>query len=102
MELKSFFRISFSRASYCGLKFCEYWNNLPYFYSHFPEFLPKFLSILLKYVKIVNNSTVDFISKDKKVYDYIDLIFLAKILAKYFKIQLFHQKLCEISYFTPL
>ena len=39
----------------------------PAIFSHFSEFLPKILSILVKYVKIVNNSTVDFIFKDKKV-----------------------------------
>ena len=37
-------------------------------------------SILLKYAKIVNNSTVDFIFKDEKSFvDYFDLIVLAKI-----------------------
>ena len=35
--------------------------SLRCFYSHFPEFLLKMSSILLKYVKIVNNSIVDFI-----------------------------------------
>ena len=37
------------------------------FYSHFPKFLPKFLSILLKFVEIFSkNSVVDFIFKDKQ------------------------------------
>ena len=36
------------------------------FYSHFPEFLPKFLSILLKFVIIFKNSVVDFIFEDEQ------------------------------------
>ena len=36
------------------------------FYSHFPKFLPKFLSILLKFVEIFKSSVVDFIFKDKQ------------------------------------
>ena len=51
MELKLFFRILFSRASYRGLNFCEYQTDLRYFYSHFPEILPKVSSISLKDVK---------------------------------------------------
>ena len=48
------------------------------FYSHFPEFLPKFSPILLKFVKIIKNSVVDFIFKDKQAL----LIVLIKFLWK--------------------
>ena len=70
-------------------------TNLPYFYSHFPEFSPKFSSILLKFAKIVNNSTIDFIFKDKKYCSFFGLNFLAKILAKYFKIQPISSKIVQ-------
>ena len=73
---KKIFCISFYRASYRGLNFCEYQNNLPYFYSHFPEFSPKISSILLNYIKIFNNSTLDFIQKDKNVLLIILTLFL--------------------------
>ena len=36
------------------------------FYSHFPEFLPKFSSILLKFVIIFKNSFVDFNFEDEQ------------------------------------
>ena len=36
------------------------------FFSHFSEFLPKFSSILLKFVIIFKNSVVDFIFEDKQ------------------------------------
>ena len=36
-------------------------------FFQFPEFLPKILSILLKFVKILKNSVVDLIFKDKKM-----------------------------------
>ena len=36
------------------------------FHSHFLEFLPKFSSILLKFVVIFKNSVVDFIFKDEQ------------------------------------
>ena len=36
------------------------------FYSHFPEFLPKFSSILIKFVTIFNNSVIDFIFEDEQ------------------------------------
>ena len=36
------------------------------FYSHFPEFLPKLSSILVKFVIIFINSVVDFIFEDKQ------------------------------------
>ena len=42
-------------------------TDLRYFYSYFPEVLPKIYLILLKYVKLVNDSVVDLIFKDKKV-----------------------------------
>ena len=40
--------------------------NSSCFYSHFPEFLPKFSPILLKFVIIFKNSVVDFIFEDKQ------------------------------------
>ena len=40
--------------------------DLRYFCSNFPDILPKILSILLNYERIVNNSTVNFMFKDKK------------------------------------
>ena len=36
------------------------------FYSHFAEFLPKFSSILVKFVIIFKNSVVDFIFEDEQ------------------------------------
>ena len=80
------FLIRFSRASYRGLNVCEYYTDLRSFYSHFPEFLPKISSILLKDVKILNNSFVDFIFKDTKFFLIILLYFFAEISAKYFKV----------------
>ena len=63
------------------------------FYSHFPEFLPKFSPILLKFVKIFKNSVVDFIFKDKQALLFVLIKFLwSKILDKYFKIQPFSSK----------
>ena len=73
------------------------------FYSYFPEFLPKFSPILLKFVKIFKNSVVDFIFKDKQAL----LIVLIKFCGQKFwinisKFSLFHQKQREISHFSPL
>ena len=63
------------------------------FYLHFPEFLPKFLPILLKFVKIFKNSVFDFIFKDKQALLIVLIKFLwSKILDKYFKIQPFSSK----------
>ena len=63
------------------------------FYSNFPEFLPKFSPILLKFVKIFKNSVVDFISKDKQALLIVLIKFLwSKILDRYFKIQPFSSK----------
>ena len=51
--------------------------------------LPKFRQFCLKIVKTVNHSTVDFVLRDtKSIVDYFDLIFLANICAKYFKIRI--------------
>ena len=36
------------------------------FYSHFPAFLPKFLSILLTFVIIFKSSVDDFIFEDEQ------------------------------------
>ena len=52
-------------------------------------------SILLKYVKIVNNSNADFTFKDKIVLLTIYLIFKAKILDKHLKIQTFLSKIVQ-------
>ena len=38
------------------------------FYSHFPEFWPKFSSILLKFVIVFKNSVVDFIFEDEQAF----------------------------------
>ena len=38
------------------------------FYSHFPELLPIFSSILLKFVIIFNNSVVDFVFEDEQAF----------------------------------
>ena len=101
--IKKIFRISFSRASYRVLKFYEYQMNLPDFYSHFPEFSLKISSILLSYVKIVNNSTVEFILNDKKVLLIISILFFwPKLWLNISKFSLLHQKLPETGYFIPL
>ena len=53
-----------------------------YFYSHYPEVFPKISSILIRIV------VLNLFSKTKKsIVDYFDLIFLTKILDKYFKIR---------------
>ena len=63
------------------------------FYSHFPEFLPKFSPILLRFVKIFKNSVVYFIFKDKQAFLIVFIKFLwPKILYKYFKTQPFSSK----------
>ena len=57
------------------------------FYSHFPEFLPKFSSILLKFVIIFINSIVDFIFEDEKALLIVLISFFwSKNLDKNFKI----------------
>ena len=67
------------------------------FYSIFPEFLNKVSPILLKFVFF--ESVVDFyLWKQKQSHENCRLIFV-KILAKYFKIQIFFQKQHEISFF---
>ena len=63
------------------------------FYSLFPEFSPKFSSIVLKFNKIFENSVVDYIFKDKQAL----LIVLIQFFGKNFwinitKFSLFHQK----------
>ena len=68
-------------------------SEFRWIYSHFCEFLTKILKIFLKYGKIVNNNTVDFIFRDKiNLVAYFDIIFSAKILSKYFKIEPFSSK----------
>ena len=101
--IKKILLYSFFTGSYLGLNFWETWSEFRCFYSHFPEFLPKISSILLKYAKILNNSDVNFIFKDKK-YCRLDLF---KFFVKNFwlivsKISLFHQKQHGISFFSPL
>ena len=69
-------------------------HRLRYFYSIFPKFLPKILSILLKYLKIVNKNTFEFVFRDKKScwliwFDFFWLIFWVNIS----KFSLFNQKL---------
>ena len=71
-------------------RFAVLWklHGHPLFFSHFPEFRPKILSILFKIVKIVNNSTVNFMFGDRKsVVDNFQIIFLAKTAGCYKRIQ---------------
>ena len=57
------------------------------FYSHFPEFLPKFSSILLKFVISFINSIVDFIFEDEKALLIVLISFFwSKNLDKHFEI----------------
>ena len=77
--IKISFWISFFRASCRGLNFCEYYTDFRYFYSHFPEFFPKNLSIC-----------------------YSDLIFWLEFWLNISKFRLFCQKLPKISYFGPI
>ena len=65
--IKKFFCASFSRTSYCGLKFVKIRPIWVYFIHILRNFLLKISSIFLKYVKIINNIIVDLIFKDKKV-----------------------------------
>ena len=57
MEKKDFFNFRFLQ---------EVIEDSRCFYSHFPEFLPKFSSILLKFVIIFKNSVVEFIFEDEQ------------------------------------
>ena len=62
----------------------------------FSGIFPIISSILLKFVIIINNSTVNFIFRDKKSFvDHFDSVFLAKISAKYFKIQPFSSEIAR-------
>ena len=59
--------ISFIRVFWLSwFQFLWILDRLRYFYSNFPDFLPKILSNLLKIVKIVNNNTFQFVFRDKK------------------------------------
>ena len=75
--------------------------DLRYFYSHFIQFYRK-LSLLLKYVKIVNKSVADLIFKDKKVFLTILIFFWLNFWVNISKFSLFHQKLHEVRFFGPL
>ena len=59
--INKIFEFSFFIGSYRGFKLCE---KLLFLFT-FSVFLTKFLSILLKYVKTVNCTVNDFVSKDK-------------------------------------
>ena len=62
----------------------------------FSGFSPKVSTISLKIVKIDDNSTVNFILRDRKnSIDNFHLVFLAKIRNKYFKIQPFSSKMAR-------
>ena len=63
------------------------------------------LSILQKCVKIVNNSTVEFLFKDKMYCLFFDLNFWLNFLTKYFEIYtecFYSPKLADIGAFSPL
>ena len=93
MELKRFFKFSFSTGSYRGLNYEKSRVNSRCFYSLFPEFSPKFSSILLKFNKIFKNSVVDYIFKDKQALLIVLIQFFGKkFLDKYYKIQPFSSK----------
>ena len=67
--------------------------GFPMFLFTFFGFSPNISSILLKIVKFFNNSTVNFIFRDRNSsVDNFHLVFLAKIMAKYFRIQPFLSK----------
>ena len=69
-------------------------QNEDAFVHIFRNFLFKFLSILLKYVKIVNDSVSAFIFNDKGgLMNYSIPFFLSKIAAKFFKIETFLVKI---------
>ena len=93
MEIKRFF-LSF--VFYRELSIVEVLRIIDgflMFFFTFSGFSPKISSILLK---IVNNSTVSFIFRDKKSsVDKFHLVFPAKIMAKYFKIHSFSSKVAR-------
>ena len=100
--IKKIFLFSFLTGSYRGLNFWEKRVNSVDFYSHFSEFLNKISPILLKFVKIFQESDNDFIFRDKKCCP-LFWNFLSKTLLKYFtKCRLFHQKQHETSFFRLL
>ena len=71
-------------------------DEFPMFLFLFSGFSLKISSILIKIGKIVNNSTVNFIFRDRKSgVDNFHLVFLAKIMDKYFKIQHFSSKIAR-------
>ena len=69
MEFKRFFQFSLFIKSYRGLKFRKNFETYFICFIHiwikFSSILTKFSSILLKYVKFVNSSVIDLISKDR-------------------------------------
>ena len=101
--IKKFFWISYFAGSYWGFEVIEGVIEVFWIIDWFPMFLltlsgisPKISSILIKIVKIVNNSTVNFIFRDRKsIVDNFYLNFLSKTLAKFFKIQPFSSKIAR-------
>ena len=88
MELNRFFNFRFLQGVIDVLISEKSRVNSRCFYSIFSKILPKFLWILLKFVKIFKNSVVDFIFQDKQALLIILIyIFWSKTLDKYFKIQ---------------
>ena len=66
MEIKRFFNFRFLQGVIEVQTSEKSRVNSRCFYSYFPKFLPKFWSILLKFVKIFKNTVVDFISNENK------------------------------------
>ena len=68
MELKKLFQFLLFTGIYRALKFVNIRRNSSVFFTFLTKFssiLTKFPSILLKYLKIVNCSATNFISKDR-------------------------------------
>ena len=69
----------------------------------FSGIFAKILSILLKFVKLLKNSVVDFNFKDTKYCQlFLYRFFVQSSWLNFSKFILFHQKQHEISFFSPL
>ena len=73
-----------------------------YFFHIFRNFCLKFHHFCLYVKNLLTIVVIILFLKTKSIVDYFDLIFLAEILANYFKFQLFHQKLYKVSFPCPL
>ena len=101
-----FFWISIFYAVIEVQRFCEHWNNIRCFCSHFTEFMRNFKLIWLKFVNFVNTSAIDFALRPR---GWLLTLFLSdslslKMVDFFSKFSLFHQKwhkmFLRLTFFT--